>query len=109
MKELIKNAELLRLIYKAPPSVQREILYLLDKKLVRLLCEISKNTLRGTLKLNNKQLNKLKNYKSELRHLSRKGDTWKQKKKRIVQCGSGFISALLGPILGILLKQVLQK
>jgi hypothetical protein len=107
MSHIRKHAAILRTIAKARPDVRRSLLEMADKELIRCLCEISDNTLKGYVNLNSRQKQKLSRYKKILRRIAQRGETW-QKKKQLIQTGSGFIvpllAAVLGPIISSLIK-----
>lgn len=73
-----------------------------DEKLIKYICECALNVLYGTVSLKSHQKNKLKKHKNVLRKLasakSRK-NSWKSKKRVIVQKGGSFLPFLLQPIL----------
>lgn len=78
-----------------------------DKKLIKCICECALNVLRGVVSLKNCQLNKLKKHKNILRKLASKSknkNSWKNKKRVIVQKGGSFLPFLLQPILDGILK-----
>jgi hypothetical protein len=107
MSHVRKHAALLRTIAKARPDLRRSLLEMADKELIRCICEISDNTLKGHVILSSRQKQKLSRYKKILRRIAKRGESWNQK-KRIIQSGSGFIvpllAAVLGPIISSLIK-----
>ena len=75
--------------------------------LVNAISEISKNCLKGNIKLSKCKINKLKKYKNVLRLISKRLPLCKRK-KLIIQKGGGFLSILIPPALA-LLTEFLKK
>lgn len=80
-----------------------------DKKLIKYICECALNVLSGVVSLKNCEKKKLKKYKNILRNLAsktlrKKKNSWKNKKRIIVQKGGNFLAFLLPPVLDILLN-----
>lgn len=72
-----------------------------DKKLIRYICECASNILHGVVSLKNCQKNKLKKYKNILRHLITETpykNSWKRKRRVILQKSESFLSLLLPPV-----------
>ena len=80
---------------------------LLDEQTVKAISECALNVLKGNAKLTDYQKGKLKKYKKEVRYLS-VGKNIRQKKKVIIQKGSGFLPFLIGPAL-TLISSLLRK
>ena len=107
---LKKHAEVIRLMAKGKPSMNKAILETADSDLIHCFCECALNVLKGTVPLNSQQKRKLARYKQGLRSLIQP-KTSVVKKKKILQTG-GFLPALLGsiiagiagPLLGNILK-----
>lgn len=95
-KRIKKHAFLLGALCSAKPKLIRQLLE--DKEIMTCLCECAANVLKGNVPLNNGQFLKLKRYREPIRQLASKRNSHKKKKKTVVQKGSGFLSALLGPI-----------
>ena len=66
------------------------------------LCECALNILHGNVPLTTAQKQKLRCHKNTLRTLGSKKISLTKKKKKLVNQKGGFISALAGPVLGIL-------
>ena len=99
MKRLQKHANILKVLAKAKPSLQKAIISAGDKGLVDTLCDCAQNILRGNVPLTSRQKNCLRRHKHLLRSLTERQSV--QKKKQILQRG-GFLAGLLAPVLGIL-------
>lgn len=108
-KGLKSHAALLKFIGEADLATQRRVLNLADKKLISVLCEICFNTLRGVVHLKEKEKKLLRKHKTHLRRVSQRGENWRKKKKRLLQSGKGFLSAVLSPIIATLLSAFLSK
>lgn len=105
-KVLRKHVAILRTISKARPDLRKDLLKLSDQGLIRSICECADNTLKGHVKLNAVQKKKLARHKHILRRLIRKGESWKKKKRLVIQSG-GFLLPLLAPVLGAVLASLL--
>lgn len=92
----------LRILAKASPAVARKII--LDSKtdLINILSECAINILNGNVPLTPKRKQHLRKFKSNLRQLARKKASVKSRKQVLIQRG-GFLPALLGPILTVVL------
>ena len=79
-----------------------------DKKLIKYICECALNILKGVITLKSLEFEKLKRYKKILRQLTETNTTsksgWKNKKRIIIQRGSGFLPLILGPLISGLLS-----
>lgn len=64
--------------------------------------------LRGNVPLKHSHKRRLKWYACLLRHLADKNNSWKNKKRLIVQRG-GFLPLLLAPILGSVLSRLIGE
>lgn len=81
------------------------LLRLADQKLIKYICECALNVLKGVVSLKTCEKKKLKKYKKVLRKLVAKSgrkNSWKSKKRILVQKGGGFLPFLLQPILSII-------
>ena len=75
-----------------------------DEKLIKYICECALNVLKGVMTIKETQKQKLKKYKTTLRKLLKKPahkNSWKGKKRYLVQKGGSFLPFLLTPILEI--------
>jgi len=107
-EDIKRHAQLLKIIFRADPKTREQILRLADKRLIKLLCEISKNTLAGKISLTQKDQRNLLKYKKQLRKISTKGN-WLKKKKLFLQSGGGgLIAALLGPLISTVISRLLK-
>lgn len=106
---LKSHAQLLKFISVADLKTQRRILRLADKKLIALICEICFNTLQGVVKLREKEKKLLEKHKKHLRQVAKKGEGWQKKKRRLLQAGKGFLTAVLSPLIGTALAALLKK
>jgi hypothetical protein len=102
-----KHAAILRTIIKARPDLRKALLKLADEGLIKAICECADNTLKGHVKLNPRQKKNLSRHKHILRRLAKPGETWKKKKRIIVQSG-GFMLPLIAPVLGTFLASLIS-
>lgn len=101
------HTDVLRALVKARPCMRKALLKSADVGVVKAICEVADNTLKGNVKLNPKQKSRLSRYKKVLRRLARRGENWKVKKRVLLQKGGAIIPLLLpllGGVLGSLFK-----
>lgn len=96
----------LRALTVVDSKTRKAILQSADKPLIYALCEIALNFLSGHIPVSTANKRKLEKYKSQLRRLARKGESW-QEKKRVVQRGGGFFIPLLLSVLGPAIGQLI--
>lgn len=102
------NLNILKLLTRVKPSVQRSIVHASDEGLICSICEAADNALKGNVILTARQKRKLARHRNILRSLSKRGETWRKKKKIIVQKG-GFLLPLLIPVISTLVGALLSK
>lgn len=102
MSRVVKNnINVLRALALMKPLHRKAVLKVADKDLIHSVCECAYNLLKGNVSISSKRKRKLAQYKSELRKLVKKGESFKIKKKYLIQKGGGVL-------LPILLSTVLQ-
>lgn len=99
---------MLYVLRAATPKLRSAIIKNADPQLIKTLCEISYNTLRGNTKLCPKTKKILSGYKRELRHIGSPKRSLLSKRKILVQRG-GFIPTLIGAILSGIIGSYLNK
>ena len=103
MDRLKRNASTLKLLCSAKKPFQKAVLEKSKDDLIKCICDISFNVLKGTAPISRQNKKRLSRHKSSLRKLTDRKLSLK-KKRKVIQSG-GFLSALLGaaiPILGSL-------
>lgn len=103
---LAKQADILRFLARCKPSVRSAILKTADPSLIRVICEIVDNTLKGCINLSPAQIKRLSRHKGLLRKIAERKGCWKRKKKLIQQSG-GFILPLLIPLISGVISKIL--
>ncbi len=103
------NLEVLKFLCKGDQKYTRKLLKHADKKLITCLCECVLNVLNGNVPLSKIEKERLKDHKTLLRKLCKKGGSFKKKKNIITQKGSGFLPLLLTPIISALFGQILNS
>lgn len=73
-------------------------------KFLNAICECLQNSLYGRIPHHSKDLKKLANHKKNIKKIIDKKFSQKNKKKILIQSGSGFLSMILGPVVGLLSK-----
>ena len=101
LNKLKKYSNSLQILRRGKRNTCKKILNNGGKGLMRCLCEISYNILKGNVPLTITQKKKLSPYKNILRKLGRKNKLSLTKKKNLAQKG-GFLNALLAPVLTLL-------
>lgn len=97
-KRMRKNVFVLGALGTGKPKTIRAIMKQADGELMTCLCECAKNILKGNVPLNVQQLSKLKRHREVVRKLASRNISSKDKKKIVLQKGSGFLSALIAPL-----------
>ena len=90
-----KNINLLRALSLMTPKQRKSVLKTADKDLIQSVVECAYNLLLGNVNITPQVKRKLSKYKSVLRRLIKKGDSFKVKKRIIVQQGGGVVIPLL--------------
>src|ERR1700759_3915655 len=99
---LKKFSPYLRMLQKSSANVRNKLTRKhCSPEFIKCICECAKNVLAGNVTLTPEHKRRLKRHKHSLRKLALK-KTSMQSKKKIVQSG-GFLGALLGPIVKVLL------
>ena len=80
MNRLRKNGPALRLLQKAPTSLQKNILDKASPELIRCICECAHNVLQGNVTLSRHYKKKLSQHKTKLRKLTDRKVALKKKK-----------------------------
>jgi len=101
-----RNLEALKALARVNSTVQKAIISTANKDLVLALVECAINIIRGNVTLTKGQYTKLKRYHKHLRQLVRT-KTSQRERRSILQTG-GFLGALLRPLLGALLPNLLK-
>lgn len=101
-----EHHRVLQELHQASQGKRRSILKSADCGLVKCLCEIVHNTLRGAVPLKRSQKTKLSRHKKILRNIVRKGSTWKKKKKLFIQRGGAILPLILAPLLSAVLGNI---
>ena len=100
MDWLKRNASTLKPLCGAKPSLRKAVVEKFKEDLIRCICDISFNVLKGTASISQQHKNQLAKHKSSLRRLV-DSKLPLEKKREIIQ-SDGFVSALLGAAISIL-------
>jgi hypothetical protein len=90
------------------PGQRRALLEVADKKHIEAIYECVLNTLNGNVPLTPCEKKKIKKHKKILRKIAAAKNSWKKKKREIIQSGGAFLPALIAPILGGVLSALLK-
>lgn len=100
-----EDLDLLLALTRLTVSERTAVLKVLDTRRIRSVCECAYNLLRGNVPLPTEKKRQLFKYKSALRKLVRKGESWAKKRKYLVQVGGGvFLPLLLSTVLQALIN-----
>ncbi|KAJ0169451.1 hypothetical protein K1T71_015038 [Dendrolimus kikuchii] len=99
--------ELIKTLHKLKPKYRTALLKSCDEDEINCICECIHNVLQGKVPIEEKNKKKLKNYKSVLRKLVRKGVN-KARKSIIIQKGGAFLPIILGAILSGLVESLVK-
>ena len=100
MDRLKRNAFTIKLLCGTNPSLRKAVVEKSKDDLIRCLCDISFNILKGTAPISQQHKKQLAKHKSSLRKLIDCQLPLK-KKKKIIQSG-GFLSALISAAIPLL-------
>jgi hypothetical protein len=101
-KELIPHAAILKVLARSKPKILARQIKLLSPQVIRAIKDISKNVIKGSVRLSKSQKQKLRAHKKLLSELALKKTSLKRS-KNILQKG-GFLGALLAPLIGVFSK-----
>ena len=98
-----RNQHYLHVLASCPPKVRRSILQTVGNDLALAVCECAFNILRGVPALTKRQKQQLRPFRKLCRDLCSRTCSVAAKRQRLInQKGSGFFTALLGPVLAAL-------
>lgn len=80
-----------------------------DANLIKTICEIIHNILRGNVNLKPETRSALEKYKKELRCLACTKRNTQKKRKIIIQKGAGFVPLIIGSILSSLAGSIADR
>lgn len=89
----------LELIQICPPKLRKNLFKKIPLSCIKAICECCLNTLKGNIPLSRHQKVKLRPFRKVLRTLAFKKIPLTQKRKHIIQKGSGFLGLLLPAVL----------
>ena len=98
-KRFEKNVDYLSVLCKCKDKQRIALIRSADEQLIKAICDCVENVISGNIPIDYKAKKKLAKYKNLLRILKSK-KKWTSKRKKLVQSG-GFLTALLGPLLGV--------
>lgn len=104
-----KHADILRALYHLRGEQRTALLRKADPALVRRICECALNLLCGSVPLSKKQKSRLHKHAVSMRKLVDPHKNLVSKKRIILQTGSGFLPALLAPLIGTVLASLVTS
>lgn len=108
MKRLVENKHILHVLSKSNSKLRKAILNNSDADLIRTICEICLNTLRGNTQISKTHRNELKKYKTTIRSLGTSKLPLAARRNILVQKG-GFLPLLLRTLLSGVIGKLLKK
>ena len=110
MSRLSKDRALLEALIHASPKERKALLKVCDISRIHSVCECVYNVLRGNVPLSDKCKRQLCKYKTTLRRIVKRGESWVKKRRYLVQKGGGFfIPLLLSTVLQAAVQTALSK
>lgn len=103
-KHVHKHLPLLQYMAQGKPRIVRALIQEADSEVLRVLCECCKTVINEGVNLDRGQIKKLRRYRQQLRLLSKKRTSVKQKKQALQR--GGFLGALLGAVVPTLISAV---
>lgn len=103
-KRVREQGGILSTLATAKPKLVRSIIKGADRELIQCICECAYNVLKGNVSITPAQRAKLCKYKNGVRELVKKSTSVKRK-RQLIQRG-GFLSALLGPLIGTVIPAI---
>ena len=100
--QLQKHLPLLKYLHSGKKKIANAIVAESDRDLINVFCECAHNCLKGNLPLNASQYRSMHSHRQHLRVLSDRKAPIKKKKKALQK--GGFLPALLGVALPVILK-----
>lgn len=107
MKRLRVNKHILHVLRKSKPNLRKALIKQCEPDVIKTLCEICLNTLKGNTRLSNVAKKRLKKYKRTIRSLSQPKQSVAFKRKVLLQHG-GFLPLLLGTLLSGVIGKLLN-
>ena len=108
-RRLKDNADFLRVLAKSTLKLRRAILKCCHSELIKTICEVTLNVLKGVVPIDEKQKKKLRRYKTVLRTLADKKVSIKKKRESLNQAGRNFLPFLIPPVLSVLANLLSKK
>lgn len=108
MKRLKDNKHMLYVLKKAKSNLRKAIIQNADPDVIRTLCEITLNTLKGNHMPHGKIYNSLCKYKKDMRKLVDAKRSVAKQRKILIQRG-GFLPVLLGSVLSGVIGSLIEK
>lgn len=104
-----KQAAVLSALYHMNDEERAALLKKASPVLVKRICECALNVLCGNVPLTRVHKSRLRKHVHVLRKLADPTPSLNRKKALLVQRGSGFIPALLAPLIGTLLSSIVAR
>lgn len=108
MDKVMQHQDLIKLLYKAKPALRKTILAHAPNSLIQALALCALNITNSRVPLKNCQFKNLCRHKHKIRQLSQKNISL-NKKRKILQTGSGLLTALIAPILSGVLGSIIPS
>lgn len=110
MNRIQENQSILYLLQTADPKLFKAIIKNSNPELIKVICEIIFNILRGNVQLNANIVEKLRNYKKSLRCIACRKHSLSTKRRILIQKGGGaFLPIIIGSVLSGLTTSLIDK
>src|SRR5579859_147798 len=105
---VVANEAFLRFLHNSNTKQRKQLCKIANKDQILSVCECAFNILQKNIPLSDKQKLQLRRHKSAVYKLADKSVSLSDKKKTLEQSG-GFLPALLTPIFGTILAEVVSN
>ena len=105
---IINHKDLLQVLANSSPRHKKAILKSADKKLVKTICDIFFNLLKGNINISDSEKLKLKTHRKFFRKFIEKS-SFRDKKKILEQKGSGILGLVLPAVISTLAEVLFRK
>lgn len=108
-KRVLKNLDYLKALHCSSKREKGNLLKSAKSEIINAICDCIKNILLGNIEVTSKEKRKLQPKKNILRKLADRKTKTLERKKILVQQGTGILTAILAPALGALASGLLSK
>ena len=108
-RRVLKNLDYLKALHCSQKVEKEQLLKHARAEIINAICDCAKNILLGNIDITSNEKKRLQPKKNVLRKLADRKTKFKDRKKLLVQNGSGLLTALLAPVITTLASGILSK